>query len=158
MDAMQRLGARLSTLGDTAGYALLRVVCGAFLVAHGWPKWVAGVETFATNGLARRGIEPALPLAWMVVSIEVIGGALIAIGLLTRPAAAIATGHLLFITLFVSWPLGFAWMRGGWEYPAMWTVVLAYIALKGGGSVSLGRLFPRGPAAVAGRDEAPAAR
>lgn len=155
MEAMRRLGARLSALGDLAGYALLRFVCGAFLIAHGWPKWAAGVETFAANGLARRGIEPALPLAWMVVSIEVIGGALIAIGLLTRPAAAVAAGHLLFITLFVSWPLGFAWTRGGWEYPAMWAVVLAYIALKGDGRVSAGRLLARPPA---GQEGAPAGR
>jgi putative oxidoreductase len=143
MEVLERLGARLSALGDLAGYALLRAVCGAFLVAHGWPKWAAGVETFAANGLARRGIEPALPLAWMVVSIEVVGGALIAIGLLTRPAAALAAGHLLFITLVVSWPLGFAWTRGGWEYPAMWSAVLLYIALKGGGAVSAGSVLAR---------------
>jgi putative oxidoreductase len=141
MDMLAKAGTRLSALGDLAGYALLRVICGSFLVAHGWPKWVAGVETFAANGLARRGIEPALPLAWMVVSLETIGGALIAIGLLTRPVAAIAALHLAFITFWVLWPVGFAWNRGGWEFAGMWTAVLLYIALKGGGSLSVDSLL-----------------
>nr|MCU0944500.1 DoxX family protein [Rubritepida sp.] len=130
-------------LGDRFGYALLRAICGSFLVAHGWPKWLAGVEVFAANGLARRGIEPALPLAWAVVSLETLGGALIALGLLTRPVAAIATLHLAFITFWVLWPMAFAWNRGGWEFAGMWTVVLLYIALKGGGPLSLDALLRR---------------
>jgi putative oxidoreductase len=135
------IAARLSALGDLLGYALLRVVCGTFLVAHGWPKWVAGVETFAANGLARRGIEPALPLAWAVVSLETLGGALIAAGLLTRFAAGLATLHLAFITFWVLWPVGFAWNRGGWEFAGMWTAVLLYVTLKGGGALSVDRLL-----------------
>jgi putative oxidoreductase len=145
-------GARLSAIGDLFGYALLRVICGTFLVAHGWPKWVAGVETFAANGLARRGIEPSVPLAWLVVSLETVGGALIAIGLLTRFVAGIATLHLAFITFWVLWPAGFAWNRGGWEFAGMWTVVLLYIALKGGGPLSADRLvFGRAAAGARGQ-------
>jgi putative oxidoreductase len=141
MALLARVDATLSDLGDRFGYALLRVVCGSFLVAHGWPKWLAGVEVFAANGLARRGIEPALPLAWAVVSLETLGGLLIALGLLTRPVAAIATLHLAFITFWVLWPMGFAWNRGGWEFAGMWTAVLLYIALKGGGALSLDALW-----------------
>lgn len=141
MTALRRVAGVLDTLGDRIGYTLLRVVCGSFLIAHGWPKWIAGVEVFATNSLARRGIEPALPLAWLVVSTEVVGGALIVAGLLSRFAAGAATCHLAFITFVVSWPLGFSWTRGGWEFPAMWAAVLLYVALKGGGTVSLDRLL-----------------
>jgi putative oxidoreductase len=104
-----------------------------------------GVATFAANGLARRGIEPALPLAWMVVSLEVVGGALIVLGLLTCGAAAIATLHLAFIAFWVSWQNGFAWVRQGWEFPAMWAAVLLLITLRGGGPYALDRLvFRRG--------------
>jgi uncharacterized membrane protein YphA (DoxX/SURF4 family) len=70
-----------------------------------------------------------------------VGGALIAIGLLTRFVAGIATLHLAFITFWVLWPAGFAWNRGGWEFAGMWTVVLLYIALKGGGPLSADRLL-----------------
>jgi putative oxidoreductase len=150
MALLSRIGARLAALGDLFGYALLRVVCGGFLIAHGWPKWQAGVEAFATNGLARRGIEPALPLAWAVVSVEVVGGALIAAGLLTRFAAAAATCHLGFLTFVVLWPMGFAWSRGGWEFAGMWTAVLLLVTLKGGGPLSVDRLlFGRGAAGPA---------
>ncbi len=145
------IAARLSALGDLLGYALLRVVCGSFLVAHGWPKWMAGVETFAANGLGRRGIEPALPLAWLVVSLETVGGALIAVGLLTRFAAGLATVHLAFITFWVLWPVGFAWNRGGWEFAAMWTAVLLLVTLKGGGTLSADRLLFGNPADARGR-------
>ena len=125
-----RLDPRIEPLGDL----LLRVVAGGFLVAHGWPKWVAGVGAFA-SGLARRGLEPALPLACMVVSLETVGGLLIALGLLTRPIA--------FIAFWVVWPNGFAWTRGGWEYPAMWAAAMLAIALRGGRPWSLDRLLFR---------------
>jgi uncharacterized membrane protein YphA (DoxX/SURF4 family) len=55
--------------------------------------------------------------------------------------AAIAALHLAFITFWVLWPAGFAWNRGGWEFAGMWTAVLLYIALKGGGSLSVDRLL-----------------
>jgi putative oxidoreductase len=131
---------RLDTTIEPLGYLLLRVVAGTFLIAHGWPKWQAGVGAFAA-GLTRRGLEPALPLAWMVVSLETLGGLLIAIGLLTRPVAAIAALHLAFIAFWVLWPAGFAWNRGGWEFAAMWAAVLLFIAIKGGGTWSIDRLI-----------------
>jgi putative oxidoreductase len=140
------LRSRLDTIFEPLAYLLLRAVCGIWLVAHGWPKWQAGIATFAANSLARRGFEPSLPLAYLVVSLEVVGGALIAIGLLTRPIAAIAAAHLAFITFWVVWPNGFPWTRpngGGWEYPAMWTVLLLFIAVRGGGAYSLDRLLSR---------------
>ena len=40
-------------------YLLLRVVAGAMLIAHGWPKLMAGPAAIAANVMARRGIEPA---------------------------------------------------------------------------------------------------
>jgi putative oxidoreductase len=134
---------KLDTLVEPLGYAGLRALCGIWLIAHGWPKWQMGVATFATNSLARRGFEPALPLAWMVVGIELVLGALIVVGLFTRLAAFVSAGHLAFITFFVVWPNGFPWTRpggGGWEYPAMWAALLLYLAIRGGGTYSLDRM------------------
>jgi putative oxidoreductase len=135
---------RLDTSIEPIAYAALRALAGIWLIAHGWPKWQMGVATFAANSLARRGFEPALPLAWMVVGIELVGGLLIALGLLTRLSAFLAAGHLAFITFFVTWANGFAWTRpggGGWEYPAMWAMVLLFIAVRGGGAWSLDRVI-----------------
>lgn len=143
---LDKLRQKLDSIGEPLGYAGLRALCGIWLIAHGWPKWQMGVATFATNSLARRGFEPALPLAWMVVGIELVLGLLITLGLLTRLSAFIAAGHLAFITFFVVWPNGFPWTRpggGGWEYPAMWAALLLFIAIRGGGQYSLDRLMPR---------------
>jgi putative oxidoreductase len=131
---------------EPVAYAGLRVLCGIWLIAHGWPKWQAGIATFATNSLARRGFEPSLPLAYMVVGIELVGGLLITIGLLTRLSAFIGAGHLAFITFFVVWPNGFPWTRpggGGWEYPAMWAALLLFIAIRGSGAYGADRLLRR---------------
>ena len=90
------------------------------------------------------GPDPtALPLAWFVVGLETIGGLMIALGLLTRPVAFIAAGHLAFIAFVVSWPNGFSWARSGWEYPAMWAAVFLFVAVRGGGTWSLDRLLFR---------------
>jgi putative oxidoreductase len=146
---------RLDTVIEPLAYAGLRSLCGIWLIAHGLPKWNMGIATFAANSLARRGFEPALPLAYMVVGIELVLGALITLGLLTRLSAFISAGHLAFITFFVVWPNGFPWTRpggGGWEYPAMWAALLLFIAIRGGGTWSLDHLIGarRGVAARAG--------
>ena len=78
-----------------------------------------------------------------MVSLWTVGGLLVALGLLARPIAFIAAGHLAFIAFWVVWPDGFAWIRGGWEYPAMWAAAMLAIGLRGGGPWSLGRLLFR---------------
>jgi putative oxidoreductase len=134
---------RWDAVVEPLGYTLFRVVCGAFLIAHGWPKWLGDVEAFAAGSLARRGIEPALPLAWLVVTLETVGGALIVLGLLTRIPAFLAVGHLAFIAYWVQSPNGFTWTRGGWEYPALWDAAMLAIAVRGGGPFSLDALLFR---------------
>jgi len=59
-------------------YPLLRVTAGLMLLPHVWPKFVSfGAAGFATS-LARRGIEPALPFAYLVMFTELAGGICIA--------------------------------------------------------------------------------
>ena len=119
-------------------WPIIRLTAGLMLVAHGWPKWQAGAAAFATGSLARRGIEPALPLAYLVIFTEVIGGLCIAVGAFTRFFAAAAAIHLLVVT-FIHMPQGFAWTSRGYEYPLMWGLILFAIALRGGGPYSLDR-------------------
>ena len=51
-------------------WPIIRLTMGGMLLAHGIPKWQAGAAAFATGSLARRGIEPSLPLAYAVIGIE----------------------------------------------------------------------------------------
>ena len=64
---------------------------------------------------------------------------LIILGLFTRLIAAAAAIEFAVITFLAHWPAGFAWSRGGWEYPLFWGLILFAIALRGGGPYSLDR-------------------
>ena len=123
-------------------WPIIRLTAGLMLVAHGWPKFQAGAAAFATGSLARRGIEPSLPLAYLVIFTEVIGGFAIAIGAFTRFFAAAAAIHLLVVTI-IHLPNGFAWNKAGYEYPLFWGLILFAIALRGGGPYSLDRKIGR---------------
>ena len=123
-------------------WPITRLTMGGMLLAHGIPKWQAGAAAFATGSLARRGIEPSLPLAYAVIGIETIGAICIGLGLFTRFFAAAAAIHLLVVT-FIHMPQGFAWTNRGYEYPLMWGLILFAIALRGGGPYSLDRKIGR---------------
>ena len=58
-------------------WLLVRLTAGLMLLPHGIPKiFTQGVAAFAAAGLARRGIEPSLPLAYWIAFLETIGGLL----------------------------------------------------------------------------------
>src|SRR5262245_34885790 len=62
-----------------------RVTAGGMLLVHGIAKLTdISNEVFAATVLARRGIEPALPLAYAVWMIETVGAICIIVGLFTR--------------------------------------------------------------------------
>jgi putative oxidoreductase len=127
-------------------YLLIRLTAGGMLLVHGIAKLMYGtVAVFAAAGLSRRGIEPcswcALPLAYVVWTIETVGAVCIILGLFTR-FFAVAAGILFAVITFIAhWPNGFWWIRpgGGWEYPLLWGLIFAAIALRGGGPYSLDR-------------------
>jgi len=112
---------------------------GRMLLPHGIPKvFTQGVAAFAAAGLARRGIEPALPLAYVVAFLETIGGLCIALGLFTRFFAAAVAIEMAVITA-VHFPMGFGWTGRGYEYTLLWGLIMFAIALRGGGPYSLDR-------------------
>ncbi len=130
-------------------WLIVRLTAGGMLLVHGIVKVMpmmergfrATIEAFAAGSLARRGIEPSLPFAYVVFASETIGAALIILGLFTRFAAAVAAIELAVVTFVAHWPNGFGWTsaRGGWEYPLFWGLILFAIALRGGGPYSLDR-------------------
>jgi putative oxidoreductase len=123
-------------------YLLMRVVTGGMLLIHGVIKIATiSVGTFAIVGLARRGIEPSLPLAYLVFFTETVGAVCIILGLFTRLFAAAAVIEFAVIIFTVHQHFGFMWMRpgGGWEYPLLWGLMFLVIALRGGGPYSLDR-------------------
>jgi putative oxidoreductase len=127
-------------------YLLIRLSAGGLLLTHGIVKLMTTtVAAHAAGALARRGIEPALPLAYLVWFIETVGALCIILGLFTRFFAAAAAIELAVITFFVSWNNGFAFSSpgGGWEFTLLWGLIMFAIALRGGGPYSLDRKIGR---------------
>ena len=123
-------------------YLIVRLTAGGMLLVHGITKLTtATIAGFAANSLARRGIEPALPLAYVVWFLETIGAICIILGLFTRVFAAAIGVQFLIITFHAHWGPGFGWSRpgGGWEYPLFWGLMWVAIGLRGGGPYSLDR-------------------
>ena len=89
------------------------------------------------------GLEPAALLVNAVGTVEFVGGILIALGLLTRPAALAATITTATAAFYFHLPLGFYVDKGGVEFSALWAVVLLMIAVRGGGRFSLDRAIGR---------------
>ena len=84
------------SLADWA-YPLLRATAGLMLLPHAWPKFmVLGAQGVAANALAKRGIEPALPIAYLIMFLESVGAICITIGFLTRPFALLLLIEMLF--------------------------------------------------------------
>ena len=138
------LGPVYAALAEPA-YALTRFVAGAFLVPHGlWKLFgVTGSRQEMIAFFQAIGLEPAVPLMTAVGIVEVAGGALVAIGFLTRPAALAAAITTGVAALYVHLPLGFYVEPGGVEFSALWVIVLLMIAIRGGGGISVDCLVGR---------------
>ena len=123
-------------------WPLIRVTAGAILFTHGWPKVMVGVHVFAANSLAKRGIEPALFWAYVVVLLETGGAVLIMLGLFTRVVATLLVIEFIVI-IFVQMPNGYSWINRGYEYPLFWGLIFVAMVLRGGGPYSLDRKLGR---------------
>lgn len=129
----------------TAPYAalLLRVSLGTMFVAHALLK----LFVFTLPGTAQFFQSLGLPglLGYATFAAELVGGALLILGVGTRWVAAVMVPILLGAT----WVhLGNGWLfsapKGGWEYPAFLTVAALVQALLGDGAHALGSIAARG--------------
>ncbi|KAF2990217.1 DoxX family protein [Methylocystis sp. MJC1] len=118
------------------GAMLLRLSLGVLFLAHGLLK----VLVFTLPGTAAffgtLGYPPAL--AYVVVGLEIVGGLMLLAGLFTR-VVSLALAPLLIGALLVHLPNGwrFSAANGGWEFPALWIVLLFAQALLGPGAFAL---------------------
>src|SRR5262249_34770073 len=103
-------------------WPLIRLTVGGTLLVHGIVKLMGpGIAVFAQNSMARRGIEPALLVAYLIYFLETVGATAIMVGLFTRFFAAAIAIELAVITFAVDWHNGYGSTRpgGGWEYPLL---------------------------------------
>lgn len=139
------LGRLYVGLADFA-WLLLRLVVGLNLVPHGMQKAFGafggrGMDAFAES-LAKMGYPAPTLFAWLVMLTELVGGILIALGLLTRPAALALLGFMA-VAVMTHFARGFFWTAGGFEYPLMWGVAALFFLIRGGGPYSVDRAIGR---------------
>jgi putative oxidoreductase len=108
-------------------YALFRIVAGFLFMFHGLQK-VLGMF-----GGMQGSTAPMMSMPWFAGVIELVGGLLIAIGLLTRVAAFICSGEMAAAYFMVHQPRG-AWpIQNGGELAALYCFAFLYIAARGAG-------------------------
>jgi putative oxidoreductase len=123
----------------TAPYAILalRVTTGALFLAHGLIK----LFVFTPAGTAGYFESIGLPgaLGYLTMLAEIAGGLALILGVKARIVSAALVPVLLGAALFGHGGFGFNWSNpnGGWEYPVMWAIVQASLALLGDGAYAL---------------------
>ena len=133
--------------------ALMRVAVGLALVPHGLRNTFGlfpntGVRARNLKDLAaqldRDGYRPGQFWAPAISLTQLVGGPLLAIGLFTRPVAAIVLIFLLVADI-ERWRVGgYFWNKLGLEYTLMWTIATFYVLVHGGGYYSVDHLLAGG--------------
>ena len=121
---------------DDAGKLLLRLLVGALLILHGFHKLVAGPGEVASM-LADHGV-PGI-FAWAVYLGEVLGPALILLGVYTRIGALLVVANMV-VAVLATHGLNVFHLNsyGGWgiELEAFYGLGALCIALLGAGAYS----------------------
>ncbi len=107
--------------------SVLRIVAGLAFLQHGLSKFF-GIPPFPM---------PLNPLLYTAGAIELVGGALLVLGLFTRPVAFIASGMCAVGYFLAHAGGGFFPAANGGEAILLFCFIFLYLAAAGGGSLSV---------------------
>lgn len=114
--------------------SLLRLMTGLLFLQHGTAK----ILDYPASDFGGR---PLLSMTGLSGTLELVGGALIVIGLFTRPVAFILSGMMAVAYFMVHAPQNFFPILNGGELAALYCFVFLFLSAAGGGSVSLDRII-----------------
>jgi putative oxidoreductase len=117
--------------------SVLRIVTGLMIIQHGMGK-LLGFPAFP----AYANVQP-LSLIGAAGFIELIGGALLILGLLTRPAAFILSGEMAFAYFMVHAPKSFYPLINGGTLAIMYCFTCLYLSTAGAGPWSVDAAMKR---------------
>ena len=106
---------------------LLRVAAAYMFLLHGWGKFQGGTPVMALMGLA--------------MALELVGSALLVLGLFVRPVAFILSGEMAFAYWMAHASAGNWWLpiKNHGESAALFCFIFLYLAAAGGAALALGR-------------------
>lgn len=126
-------------MNDTRGrwsewvLTLLRIVVGFLFFCHGAQKMLGW---FAEPGAAFTA--PAFPaMMWFGGMLELVGGALIALGFLTRPVAFLLSGEMAVAYFMAHAPHGLIPLVNHGELAVLYCFVFLFLAAHGGGPYAI---------------------
>jgi len=121
-----------ATLGPWAPKVLgiTRIVAGLIFLAHGTQKLLGFPPDAAF-------VPDAGSLPWIAGIIELVAGALIALGLFTRPAAFIASGTMAFAYWIAHAPSSFFPVNNGGDAAILYCFLFLYLSCAGPGAFSV---------------------
>jgi putative oxidoreductase len=114
--------------------SVLRIVVALVYLQHGLQKMIGFPPT-------RMAPPETFSLIWYAGVIETIGGTLLVLGLLTRPAAFIVAGQLAFVYFIGHFPRGFWPAVNGGNLAIAYCFTFLYIFFAGPGPWSLDNLI-----------------
>jgi putative oxidoreductase len=109
--------------------SLMRIVFAVTFFAHGTQK-ILGFPASSMN-------RPAFSLPWTAGVLELVGGALLIVGLFTRPVAFVLSGLMAFAYFLAHAPKGFFPALNGGDAAILFCFGFLYLVFAGAGSVSL---------------------
>ncbi len=111
---------------------VLRIVSGLIFLEHGAQKFLS----FPPGEMAGTGPAFAGPGAYAGV-VELVCGALIALGLFTRPAAFLASGTMAVAYFIAHFPQNFYPINNGGDAAILYCFVFLFLVFAGPGAFSL---------------------
>jgi putative oxidoreductase len=129
------MDALLARIGPLS-HALARIVFGFLFACHGAQKIFGAFGGFGGNPGAT---VPLFTLLWVGGLIELIGGALVALGVRTNIAAFVCSGQMAVAYFMFHQPKGPLPIQNGGELAALYAFVFLFLAAKGPGPLALER-------------------
>lgn len=114
---------------------IVRIVAGLLFLEHGLAKLFGFPPTPTMPAMFR--------LLWFAGVIELVGGALVAVGLFTRIAAFIMSGEMAVAYFYSHAPRSFYPMLNGGDAAILYCFLFLYFAVAGSGSWSLDQMLER---------------
>jgi putative oxidoreductase len=132
---------------------IVRLIVGGMMFAHGLDKMNSGPANFG-QFLEQLGVPAPVVFGWAVTLLELVGGAMLVIGLLSRLVALLMTIELGFAIALVSGANGLIGTEGvGFERDLAYIAGFIAVLLLGPGKPSLDHAFglEEGVPTLAGR-------
>ncbi|SDS81961.1 putative oxidoreductase [Nocardioides scoriae] len=136
MASRSLLGQRLSTPARDLALLLARVGLGVVLVAHGWQKATTGFAATA-DGFGSMGIPLPEAAAGFAIGVELVGGVLLVLGLLTPVVGVLVLANMAGAWWFAHRDAGLFVTEGGGELVLVIGVLGLALAAVGAGRISL---------------------